>query len=43
MALFESYDRRIDQINKALNDNGISSIEEAKKICDEKGIDPYKI
>ena len=31
MALFESYDRRIDQINKALNDNGISSIEEAKK------------
>ena len=43
MALFESYDRRIEQINKALNDNGISSIEEAKKICDEKGIDPYKI
>ncbi|MCQ2483526.1 MAG: GGGtGRT protein [Clostridia bacterium] len=43
MALFESYDRRINQINKALNDNGISSIEEAKKICDEKGIDPYKI
>ena len=43
MALFESYDRRIDQINKALNDNGIASIEEAKKICDEKGIDPYKI
>ena len=43
MALFESYDRRIDEINKALNENGISSIEEAKKICDEKGIDPYKI
>ena len=43
MALFGSYDRRINQINKALNDNGISSIEEAKKICDEKGIDPYKI
>ena len=43
MALFESYDRRINQINKALNENGISSIEEAKKICDEKGIDPYKI
>ena len=36
MALFESYDRRIDQINKALNDNGISSIEEAKKICETK-------
>jgi hypothetical protein len=39
MALFESYDRRIEQINKELNKNGISSIEEAKKICDEKGID----
>lgn len=43
MALFESYDRRIDQINAALKENGISSIEEAKKICDEKGIDPYTI
>ena len=27
---FESYERRIDKINKALNENGISSIEEAK-------------
>ena len=43
MALFESYERRIDKINAVLNANGISSIEEAKAICDEKGIDPYKI
>jgi hypothetical protein len=43
MALFESYDRRINQINAALNDNGIASIEEAKQICDAKGIDPYTI
>ena len=43
MALFENYERRIDQINKTLASYGISSIEEAKKICDEKGIDPYKI
>lgn len=43
MALFENYERRIDQINKALANYGIASIEEAKKICDEKGIDPYKI
>ena len=43
MALFESYERRIDKINGVLKENGISSIEEAKKICDEKGIDPYKI
>ena len=39
MALFESYERRIDQINKTLNENGIASLEEAKKICDDKGID----
>jgi hypothetical protein len=43
MPLFESYDRRIKQINKVLNSYGISSIEEAKKICDNKGIDVYKI
>ena len=30
MALFESYERRIDTINKVLNSYGISSIEEAK-------------
>ena len=41
MALFESYDRRIAQINKALNEVGIKDIEEAKAICDAKGIDPY--
>ena len=43
MALFESYERRIKQINEALNKAGIKDIEEAKKICEEKGIDPYKI
>jgi hypothetical protein len=43
MPLFESYDRRIDQINKVLNSHGISSIEEAKKICDNKGVDVFKI
>jgi len=43
MPLFESYDRRIAQINKVLNSYGISSIEEAKKICDDKGVDVYKI
>lgn len=39
MALFENYERRIDKINKVLEANGISSLEEAKKICNEKGID----
>jgi hypothetical protein len=43
MPLFESYERRINQINKVLNSYGISSIEEAKKICDDKGVDVYKI
>ena len=43
MALFESYERRIDKINSVLNANGISSIEEAEAICKEKGIDPYTI
>ncbi|MFI3317670.1 MAG: GGGtGRT protein [Rikenellaceae bacterium] len=43
MALFESYDRRIDKINAVLNQYGISDINEAKAICDAKSIDPYTI
>lgn len=43
MALFESYDRRINQINAALNKYGIKDIDEAKSICDAKGLDPYKM
>ena len=41
MALFESYDRRIDTINAVLKEYGINGIEDAKAICDAKGIDPY--
>ena len=40
---FESYERRIDQINAALAKYDIKSIEEAKAICDEKGINVYDI
>ena len=41
MALFESYDRRIDNINAVLNQYGINGIEDAKAICEAKGLDPY--
>ena len=40
---FEGYERRIDKINKCLADNGIASLEEAKQICLDKGVDPYQI
>ncbi len=35
---FESYERRIDKINQYLAEYGIKSLEEAKAICDEKGV-----
>ncbi|MEG0806327.1 MAG: GGGtGRT protein [Lachnospiraceae bacterium] len=41
MALFESYERRIDTINAVLNSYGISSIEEAEKITKDAGLDVY--
>jgi hypothetical protein len=43
MSLFESYERRIAQINAILSKYGISSLEEAKGICEQKKIDPYTI
>ena len=43
MALFESYERRIDKINGVLAQYGISSVEECRTICQEKGFDPYEI
>jgi len=39
MALFESYERRIDQILPLLKKYGINSVEDAKKVCDDKGVD----
>ena len=36
---FESYERRIDQINKVLKENGIKDLDESKKLCDDKGVD----
>ena len=39
MALFEGYERRIETITEFLNSNDIDSLEGAKKICDDAGID----
>ena len=43
MAKFESYERRIDNINSVLSEYGIASLEEAQQICKDKGFDPYEI
>ena len=43
MALFESYERRIDKINGVLAKYGISSVEECRELCKAKGFDPYEI
>ena len=43
MALFEGYERRIDKINDVLRSYGIQSVEEAKKIVDDLGVNVYEI
>src|SRR5574344_196567 len=43
MALFESYERRVNQILPLLKKYGINSIEDAKKVCDDKGVDVQHI
>ena len=43
MALFESYERRIDKISGVLAQYGIGSVEECREICRAKGFDPYEI
>ena len=43
MSLFESYERRIDQIVPVLNKYGIKDLEDAKSVCNEMGFNPYDI
>ena len=43
MALFEGYERRINQITPLLDQYGISSIEGAREVCEEKGLDIYTL
>src|SRR5574344_1581214 len=40
---FEGYERRIDQIMPVLNKYGIKDLEEARKICQDKGFDPVEM
>jgi hypothetical protein len=39
MITFEGYERRIDKINAVLKEYGIAGLEEAKKVCDDAGVD----
>jgi hypothetical protein len=41
MALFEGYERRIEKISTVLKQYGISSLEEARSMCEAKGADVY--
>ena len=43
MALFESYERRIKQIEEVMKKYDIKDLEEARKICTDLGFDPYEI
>ncbi len=43
MALFESYERRIDKISAVLQNYGIGTLEEARALCSEQGIDVFEI
>ena len=43
MSLFESYERRIDQIIPVLEKYDIKDLEEARQICLDKGFDPAEI
>lgn len=43
MALFEGYERRIAQITPVLEQYGIASVEAAREVCLEKGVDVIDI
>ena len=43
MELFENYDIREKQIRPIMDKYGIKDFDDAKKICEERGINPYKI
>ena len=40
---FESMERRMPKIEKCLAEYGIANLEEARKLCNDLGFDPYDI
>jgi hypothetical protein len=43
MALFESYDRRINKIDKVLKQYKLNSLEACLKLCKDAGFNPIDI
>ncbi|MEN8142735.1 MAG: GGGtGRT protein, partial [Thermodesulfobacteriota bacterium] len=43
MALFESYERRIEQITPVLEKYGMKTLAEAQEVCEAAGVDVYKL
>ena len=43
MVEFEGYERRIAKINKVLAEYGLKDLDEAKALCDSKGVDVAKL
>lgn len=43
MALFESYERRINQITPVLEKYELGTLEDCRELCKSKGFDPYEI
>ncbi|WP_281614307.1 GGGtGRT protein [Flammeovirga sp. SubArs3] len=43
MALFEGYERRINNINEVVTQYELGSLEDAKKLVEENGVDVYNI
>jgi hypothetical protein len=43
MALFEGYERRIKQVNALCSEYKFKNLEEARELCEQKGVDVYTI
>lgn len=43
MVNFENYERRIDKIEKVMSEYGIKDLEDARKICVDRGFDPLEL